>query len=1536
MRAPRDSRPPDVTILHAAGDDAWACWLHEQTAHLGFTVHSAARDLVPGLDRVSVCERGLTAPHVLALLSHRALLDARFVGALSAAIDRMHAGRTTLIPVLTEPRDDIPALLGSIEPLSLVMADERRAVRLLAHALGMSEPPDASPFPHGSCWPGHNPFPGLAAYDFEQAALFGGRRADIETCLEALSRRPWLRIEGASGHGKSSLARAGLLPALARGQPPFRPHAVAIIRPAGAPLRNLARELARLADAPVETVYETLTDSDPRRVQWWLEENLDRPLALLVDQFEEALHPGRATIALDRLDTLLATALSTNSIRLITTLRSDWAPDIDQMPALADRVRTHSSQHLLLSMDAHALSEALSSPLTHHGLSWPEPELPRRIIADALDRQRSDTDGGAVLPLVAHVAHTLWSAWATNGTAALSLASYEQLGGVAGALAESADHCIEALPRDMQPLAVELLLHLVRPGRGTADARAPMRRDALIAAVQRSATDLVTDEDIDRVLCHLSGAPAPDLGLHISTAPPRLVRVSRADGAAAEVELLHEALLTAWPRLTRAIGSHRQRLERREERRAEVARWVEHGRQSAWLPNGARLRWLRGVDLLDGDRRALNADRDDDTLAFYRAATAHLAHEEATEAATAHELRRRARLALALAVVCVTAAAVAGVLALAAWEAHDQKEATVGKLVELLRDVQRTARHALAGPARVREARQTLFTTSGELVDDLHTRERSRLDVRRQQRESHYGQCLIALADESDDASRPCSRAVALAQGLSESGEPEDLTELSLSLDAVGRSELSAGDFIAARRAFAESLTISRALMKADPGDIDHAIGASYTMADLGDVACAAGDFAECRTHYLRGIELGRWQHMLHPDEPWAAYHYARMQRWLGDHEYSSGSLHAADRHFGDSLDTLVEIARRDQFRERWFDDVSAVIDAQSWVHRALGHSARAQDNLVDITRRMKGWVVDMPNLDLQRALVQRLESLAWVQLERHQLPAARATIEDGLRIARLLVATYPDDPALARTSSSVMSTAGALAAWAGDMAASRASYDAACATLSWARRGDRAALAACLDGIGWASLLAGDPHEARSAFEEAVEIRRTLARERPHDPSRRWALAEGLLGLAELEWRSGKPDVGERISHESVAMLASLARARPDHALIASVHADALRYDAYFDQIACRHGEAEPALSDIVARQRTLTRYDFTNPGYSADLGWSLMMRCQVRLRLGELDAARADCRESYQLAREFVREPSADRLARQWAIRIALDSAAVALIDGDTDSARRLVDEGLSAARRDATSHSTDTDTAVFLGWAHLFELALYDHLEMPFEAGASAAALIDALTPLVADGRIAASRHAVGQYETAVAVLGALGDRRVSGAPDPDAAAERAVTLALLGLPRLARHMLDASLAESPTAPALLVARALLAPDPSSERSALDAVARATGERAHLSQPRPYEWVDLRADMPHMALIMGRAVENLPRELAHLTEWTAALDARGRMRGSERVIERLAHLVPASTRLDAYAAAVDCTRRDPPPSSRRRLSALTGSQH
>jgi hypothetical protein len=569
---------------------------------------------------------------------------------------RRRAESTPVIPVLGRaaawdetayaslaplPRDRAPIASGE-RLREEALADVARAVRGLLARAGAASP---------LC-----PFPGLEFFDEDRAADFFGREAEIEEALAKL-RDPkrlvrWLPIDGPSGAGKSSFARAGLMPAVRRGALAGGPAAwvVAVMRPGHDPLANLAEALVRAAKPslagvrPLDEILGQLRAS-PTALKSLLREH--RPdghgVLLLVDQLEELFTLARDATAAKQLDALLASALDDRDgpLLLVTTIRSDFAGRLTELPSLAERLN-QAARYFLGPMSDAGLVAAMEQPAQRAGLRF-EPGLVERILEDA----RSP----GALPLLADVLQALHE---RREGLELTAAAYVALGGVGGALAMRADATLDALDEDGLSRAKALLLRLVKIGRGSEDTRRPATRSEALAAAGGG-------EEAERVLAKLSGERAHRAGGATETTV-RLVVVSGAEDGEPRVDLVHEALLQRWATLRGWIKEERLALELRDDVEEAARIWESSGASAEALPAGTMLDRFRAAPragLHERARRYLDAAEAKWTAQEKRRLEAEKRRLE--EEAKQRRLARRARfenrvgvgVLAALAVVCV-------------------------------------------------------------------------------------------------------------------------------------------------------------------------------------------------------------------------------------------------------------------------------------------------------------------------------------------------------------------------------------------------------------------------------------------------------------------------------------------------------------------------------------------------------------------------------------------------------------------------------------------------------------------------------------------------------------------------------------------------------------------------------------------------------------------------------------------------------------------------------------------------------------------
>ena len=493
--------------------------------------------------------------------------------------EQLQASGVHLIQVAEVNRDSTAASLLTLLARCTADSDRPAHVPHPYRPLAVSEPASSD-----TC-----PFPGLGHFTEEQAHFFFGRESEIADALQKLGdtdsgHKRWLYIDGPSGVGKSSFVRAGLMPRVRTGHiigthPNWL---VAIMRPGACPVTNLAHAVhaASRSHLPGGNGLNDLLDALRHHSETALASFLRQyvpsghGILLVIDQLEETF-----TLAGDeeckRFDTLLATALSDHSgpLYLVTTVRSDFAANISELPHLETLLNRDASRFYLKPLGVSGLRAAIVHPARQIGLEWEE-HLVGRIIRDA-----SRSEGS--LPLVAHVLQALWL---ERHGSRLTFAAYERLGGVEGALTRSADAILNKLSAPDQTCARELLLCLVTVGRRDAYTRQPVERERAI----RAAGD---GKSAERILLHLSGGRCQDTPASTPGPHPRLIVVTRHRDHD-RVDLVHEALLTHWATLRLWLDENRKDLLVHDDLRARLETWKRAGSPSRALPEGGELQYL--------------------------------------------------------------------------------------------------------------------------------------------------------------------------------------------------------------------------------------------------------------------------------------------------------------------------------------------------------------------------------------------------------------------------------------------------------------------------------------------------------------------------------------------------------------------------------------------------------------------------------------------------------------------------------------------------------------------------------------------------------------------------------------------------------------------------------------------------------------------------------------------------------------------------------------------------------------------------------
>ncbi|MFD8013540.1 hypothetical protein [Streptomyces sp. NPDC058955] len=408
--------------------------------------------------------------------------------------------------------------------------------------------------------PADAPYLGLARFEAEDRELFFGRERLVARLVSLVRERRIVALVGPSGSGKSSLLRAGLVPALREETGPHRPTGIHLLTPGPHPARTHAELLTTERPAPTPGRPPTPARPAHAHPRPPTPEHVGRDAVLLVDQFEEAFTLCADAAERTRfIDLLLAAAAPGRGARVVIAVRADFFGHCAAHGPLAEAIR--DTTQLVTPMSPDELRQVVVRPAAARGLVV-ERSLTSRIVRDL-----ADEPGG--LPLLSHA---LRETWRRRHGRTLAESAYEAAGGLHGALARTAEEFHAALTPAQAATARRILLRLVAPGQGTQDTRRPA----------------------DRTECE-TGEPDTALVLE-KLARARLITL---DGST--VDLAHEALLTAWPRLRGWIDEDRERLHTQRRLTEAADAWAALGRDGGALYRGVRLSTAAERFPADGD-----------------------------------------------------------------------------------------------------------------------------------------------------------------------------------------------------------------------------------------------------------------------------------------------------------------------------------------------------------------------------------------------------------------------------------------------------------------------------------------------------------------------------------------------------------------------------------------------------------------------------------------------------------------------------------------------------------------------------------------------------------------------------------------------------------------------------------------------------------------------------------------------------------------------------------------------------------------------
>jgi WD40 repeat protein len=424
-----------------------------------------------------------------------------------------------------------------------------------------------------------NPYKGLRAFQETDAETFFGRSELTKQLTNHLTNTSFLAVVGPSGSGKSSVVKAGLLPALRAGAIDGSDEwFITEMIPGTHPLEELEAALLRIAVNPPSSLIEPLEKDDRglvrtlKRILPITVDSHGQPptLLLVIDQFEELFTlVDQQTRNLFLNNLLAALRDSRCRLRVVTTLRADFYDRPLQLPALADYIKADTV--VVTPLTGVELEESIAGPAALAGTRL-EDGLVARIIDDVHDQP-------GMLPLLQYALTELYERREDDS---MTHAAYDALGGIQSVLGRRAEELYTGSTQVEQTLTRQLFLRLVTLGEGVEDTRRRVLQSELLSlghSGQGEGRDAKTLTSL--ILQHFGEARLLSFDRDPITRTPT-------------VEVAHEALLREWPRLRAWIEESRDDVRLQRLIAVSAAEWLAADKDAGFLLRGSRLDQFKG------------------------------------------------------------------------------------------------------------------------------------------------------------------------------------------------------------------------------------------------------------------------------------------------------------------------------------------------------------------------------------------------------------------------------------------------------------------------------------------------------------------------------------------------------------------------------------------------------------------------------------------------------------------------------------------------------------------------------------------------------------------------------------------------------------------------------------------------------------------------------------------------------------------------------------------------------------------------------
>lgn len=998
----------------------------------------------------------------------------------------------------------------------------------------------------GATWPialKGSPFRGLQPFDEGHAAVFFGRRRVVEQARERLAiaaarGTPFLLLLGTSGSGKSSVARAGLVPRLTQ------PGAVpgidlwrrCVVRPSeggGDPLLGLARALYRAdvlpelgggdspAPADFSLLLATAPDAAARAVRLALQraaqpvaarEGFDRPvqarLLLVVDQVEEAL--GGGAEERDRFGRALAALAAAGGTWIVATLRSDLYALFQASPPLA-ALRDGGAQFDLLPPAPAEIAEIITGPAQAAGLRYDA-----RPGGASLDEELAEAAAApGSLPLLQFALDELFQARDPQ-TGTLSVAAYDAFGGLAGVVERRA----EAVLAGLDPAAAAAL-----PG-------------VLAALVNVSGDGVVTS----RACLRAEAAATADAGRLVDAfVAARLLAAEERQGKV-WLRVAHEALIAGWPRAQALIAADRDALRVRGRVEEAARRWTQEARHPDFLlPAGrplaeaAELAEHRPAQLstemaacvaesqtAEAARQAAERERAERQLRL-EADAAHARAEAATK--VARRTRAAALVVSALLLVAAGAAVTAFMERREARRQAGEAERNFAAALTGATSLVRTVNDHLRDGVMTKQAARILLDTAESNLGSLAgttagTRPPPELQDARSKLQSSFAGVLLALGDSAGSLARARAAESIARQAAIQSPSDARRRGLSVTQNEVGDALDAAGDRPGALASYRASAATMESLVAREPGNAGWQRDLKISRDRVANTLRLQGDTAGALAIYKDGLTLDERQAAAHPEDAGAQRDLAISLEHVGDMLDRRGDPAGAAAAYEREAKMVQDLARREPENLDWQrmlslseDRTARRLSARGDGRGALEHYQAGQA----IAERLAA--NDPGNTQWQRDLAVGDLRIGTTLVGQGDLAGALEALRRGSAITQRLIERDPANADWQRDAALLHNAAGAVLTAQGDTPGALAEMGATVAAFeraSAAAPGDLGRqhdLTVAQFAIGTVLLLNGSAADAAGHLRAGLAIAERLAARDPDNAS----LQDSLAGFRRL-----------------------------------------------------------------------------------------------------------------------------------------------------------------------------------------------------------------------------------------------------------------------------------------------------------------------------------------------------------------------------------------------------------------------------------